>query len=49
MLRKRNERDGSNCKGIVEVAAAENAVAAVVKVCVVGGAACGRTVASRGA
>ena len=49
MLRKRNERDGSNCKGIAEDAAAEKAVAAVVTVCVVGVVACGRPVVSRGA
>ena len=49
MLRKRNERDGSNCKGIAEVAVAETAAAAVVTVCEVGAAASGRPVASRGA
>ena len=49
MLRKRNERDGSNCIGIVEVVAAEMAVAAAATVCVVGAAACGRPVVSRGA
>ena len=48
MLRKRNERDGSNSSGIVEVSAEEIAVEAVVKVCAVGAAACGRPVVSRG-
>ena len=47
MLRKRNERDGSNCTGFVEVADAESAVAAV-NVYAFGVAACGRPVASRG-
>ena len=48
MLRKRNERDGSNCIGIVEVVVVEIAVVAVVIVCVVGVVACGRPVVSRG-
>ena len=49
MLRKRNERDGSNCRGIAEVVAGEKAVVAAVIACVVGVVACGRPVASRGA
>ena len=49
MLRKRNERDGSNCKGIAEVVVAEIAAVAVVIVRAAGAAACGRPVASRGA
>ena len=49
MLRKRNERDGSNCKGKAEAVVAEIAAAAVVTVCVVGVAACGRPAVSRGA
>ena len=48
MLRKRNERDGSNRKGNAEAEDAEIAVAAVGIVCVVGGAACGRPAGSRG-
>ena len=48
MLRKRNERDGSNCIGIVEVVVVEIAVVAVVIVCVGGVVACGRPAVSRG-
>ena len=48
MLRKRNERDGSNCIGIVEGVADEIAGVAVVKVCAGGAEACGRPVVSRG-
>ena len=49
MLRKRNERDGSNCIGIAEEVVGEIAVGAAENVCAVGVVACGRPVASRGA
>ena len=48
MLRKRNERDGSNCIGNAEADAVETAAVAAVKVCVVGAVVCGRPVVSRG-